>query len=112
MDWTQKTVIVSDAFVSLARALSEGLAGPAGAGMWTTGLNSEGSGVPTHWVSSGLMYSEFALMLQDPQLIFLACQGSVPFETIEAMLASSVISEGDPHQIISEAGLKIIQEET
>jgi hypothetical protein len=111
--WTKRTIIVQDAFAPLARSLCSGIAeGSAGAQMFTTGLSPTGLGSPTHWVSSGLIYEELAALLESSEAIFEACQGQVSLETIQAMLATSVIrQDGDPHAVIAEAGLKLVSEE-
>ena len=62
-DWIYRCLIVPDAHVVFARALSETVAGPAGAGMWTTPLSASGFMPATHWISAGLISGEFAALL-------------------------------------------------
>lgn len=109
--WTQRTIIVQDAYVALARSLCAGIAeGSAGEGMFSTGLSPTGLGSPTHWVSSGLIWESLAALLESPEAIFEACQGQVSLATIQAMLDSSVIRvDEDPHAVLAELGLKIVQ---
>lgn len=77
--------------------------------MFTTPLSSTGTGAPTHWISAGLMWPEFADMLSDPAAIFEAAGGQVPLSTIEAMLAASVIrQDANPHAVLAEMGLRIV----
>jgi hypothetical protein len=112
--WTHRTVIVPDAYVALARSLAAAATvdeGHSGAGMFTTPLSATGTGEPTHWISAGLMWPEFADMLSDPQAIFEASGGQVPLSTIQAMLSASVIrQDANPHAVLQERGLKIVQE--
>mgnify|MGYP003495616505 CR=1 FL=1 len=63
MSWINRTMIVPEGFVDLARALAEGISGPAGAGMWTTGLSADGTEPATHYISAGLIEDTFAALL-------------------------------------------------
>lgn len=110
-EWTTNpiTLIVPAAYAPLARALCAGIAGASGAGMLTTALSADGDEPATHYISSGKLWTEFAAMLENPQAIYDQAQGSVPLETIEAMLNASVIrADEDPHAVLAEVGLKII----
>lgn len=111
-DWLHRTCIIPDAYVALARSLAEAATadeGNSGAGMWTTGLSATGTGAPTHWISAGLMWPEFAAMLEDADAIFTATGGAVPLATIQAMLAASTIrADENPHAVLAELSLKII----
>lgn len=110
--WTHRTIIVPAAYVSLARALAEGIAdGDSGKGMWTAGLSASGVDPATHYISAGLIWPEFATMLADStgQAIFDAAGGQVPKATIQAMLAASTVrADANPHAVLAELGLKII----
>lgn len=110
-EWTQRTIVVPDQFVALARQLAAGIAeGNSGAGMFTVGLSATGTGAPTHWVSAGLIWPEFAAMLEDADAIFAAAGEQVPLATIQAMLAASVVrADENPHAVLAELGLSIIQ---
>jgi hypothetical protein len=112
VSWVQRVLIVPDAYVALARSLAAGIAtGDSGKGMWTTGLNASGSGVATHWISSGLIWPQFAAMLDDStgQAIFTAAGGQIPLATVQAMLAASTIrANADPFAVLAQLGLKII----
>lgn len=112
MSWVLRTIVVPDAFVTLAKSLTGGLAGEAGEGMFTTGLSPTGAGPATHWVSSGLIQEEFALLLSDAALIYEAAGGQVPLSSLEGLLEQSTIREADnPHALFEELGLKLIQEQ-
>ena len=62
MAYIFRTLIVPAANVSLARAIATSF-GPGGEGMWTTPLSSTGAEPATHYVSSGMLPSEFADMV-------------------------------------------------
>lgn len=112
-DWTHRTMVVPAAYVALARSLAASIGvGDSGKGMWTTPLSATGTGTPTHYISAGLIWPEFAAMLADPQSIVTASQGAVTLATVQAMLAASVIrADANPHAVLAELGLKIISEE-
>lgn len=62
-DWTHRTLIVPTEQVEFARLLTATIAGPSGAGMWTTPLSPTGDLPATHWISSGLIDQQFAALL-------------------------------------------------
>lgn len=63
-DWTQRTIIAPAAFAPMARALAAA-AGPAGsgAGMFQAMLSPTAGKPPTHYISAGLIWPEFAYLL-------------------------------------------------
>lgn len=63
-DWTHRTIIVPAAYAPMARALAEA-AGPAGsgAGMFQAMLSPTAGKPPTHYISAGLIWPEFAYLL-------------------------------------------------
>jgi len=61
--WTYRCLIVTDAHVQFAREMCAAVAGPAGAGMWTTPLSPSGAEPATHWISAGLISEDFAALL-------------------------------------------------
>jgi len=63
IDWTHRTLIVPADQVEFARLLTATIAGPSGAGMWTTPLSPTGELPATHWISSGLIDQQFAALL-------------------------------------------------
>ncbi len=63
MSWQHRCMIVPTEHVDLARALCAALAGEGGSGMFTTALSPTGTEPATHWISSGLIESEFADLL-------------------------------------------------
>jgi hypothetical protein len=58
-----RTIIVSDAHVVLARAITETLAPVGGKGMYSTGLSADGTAPATHWISSGFIDADYAALL-------------------------------------------------
>lgn len=61
--WVHRTLIVPTAQVEFARLLTATIAGPSGAGMWSTPLSPTGELPATHWISSGLIDQQFAALL-------------------------------------------------
>lgn len=57
-----RTLIVPEEGVLLARRLAESF-GPAGQGMWTTGLSPTGQNPATHYISSGFIPAQFGYMV-------------------------------------------------
>lgn len=116
MNWVQRVMIVPDAYVALARSLAADIAaGDSGKGMFTTGLNATGTGTATHWISSGLIWPEFADMLADAtgQAIATASGGQVTAHQAAALLAASTVrADADPFAVLAELGLKIINPST
>lgn len=110
--WVHRTMVVPAAYVALARSLAAAIGtGESGKGMFTTPLSATGTGTPTHYISAGLIWPEFAAMLEDPQAIVTASQGAVTLAQVQAMLAASTIrADADPHAVLAEVGLKIISE--
>ena len=105
-------MILPAALAPLAQDLAEGLAGPAGAGMWTTGLSADGSEPATHYVSTGMIEDQFAAALTDADALYAACQAagaSVTQEQCEALVAESDVSADAPFDAFARLGLQIIQ---
>lgn len=63
-DWTHRTIIVPAAFAGMARLLAA-TAGPAGSGggMFQAMLSPDAGKPPTHYISAGLIWPEFAYIL-------------------------------------------------
>jgi hypothetical protein len=114
MAWIHRTMILPAALVPLAQALAEGLAGPAGAGMWVTGLSADGSEPATHYVSTGMIEDQFAAALTDADALYAACQAagaSVTQEQCEALVAGADVSSDSPIDSFSRMGLQIVRGE-
>jgi hypothetical protein len=112
-DWVHMVMIVTSQDHDLAKSLAVGLAGDAAAGMWETRLSATGSNPATHYISSGLIWNEFASILGNAQATFDKSGGQVPLATFEGLYARSILIGGnaDPMQVLAEAGLKLINEE-
>lgn len=110
MSYVQKTTIIPSASVELARNLSVSLAGSAAEGMYQTALSPSGEFPATHYASAGLIGSEFAEMLEDPDLVRVAVlnlQLEIPAADLDALLNEMTISDGDALTAIHVAGLQV-----
>lgn len=128
-----RSLIVPDANVALARQLAETLAGSAGAGMWTTPLSPTGTEPATHWISTGLLGSDFAALLplweyhqdddgtwtdyevspgQPETIVYLAAeQGlTVSLADVEALLNAADVTEQEWPVACGRLGLQMVQE--
>lgn len=61
--WVHRCLIVPDKYVVFARNLTFAIAGESGNNMWTTALSNSGKYPATHWISAGMITSEFAALL-------------------------------------------------
>lgn len=124
---THRTLIISAAQRDLCASLCETLAGPAGAGMYTTALYT--GDTLTHYISAGEISDEFAVILPlteiddegnettspgSPETIaYLAGQAGyvVTPEQVQAILAEADITAGDPRERIAQLGLSLSTQE-
>lgn len=107
--YVHRTLIVPSTLVDLARSLASALAGPPGAGMWTTGLSASGTGEPTHYVSSGMIEDTFVGLLTNATALNALVQeaglGEIfSTESIEMLVAQSDVSG---HEIETEEGVNV-----
>ena len=127
MTYTFRTFIVPAAVVDMARAMCVGLAGPAGDGMFITGLSATGNAPATHFISSGPISDEMAALLPlttvnpdgstttargDPAYVVeLAAQAgiTVTVEQVAGLLASVDVSDQAPFAAMERLGLKLVQ---
>lgn len=123
MSWVHRCMIVPTEHAELARKLCETLAGPGGAGMFTTPLSTTGVDPATHYISSGLIESDFADLLPliefpadadpvihpgQPDLItqMATDQGmGVTVDEVQALLASVGVTEQPPFAAMERLGL-------
>lgn len=128
MSWQHRCMIVPAEHVDLARVLCETLAGPGGAGMFTTPLSTTGVDPATHYISSGLIESDFADLLPliefpadadpvihpgRPDLItqMATDQGmGVTVDEVQALLASVDVTEQPPTDALDRLGLRLSAE--
>lgn len=124
-EWTNRTLIVPSAQVEFARLLTATIAGPSGAGMWTTPLSPTGELPATHCISSGLIDQQFAALLpltehpadSDPVrtpghpevCAHLATEAgmTVTPEQVAALFAASSVTAEDAHTAMARMGLMI-----
>lgn len=120
IDWTHRSIIVPKAQAQLARDLCAALAGPGGAGMFTTGLSADGKAPATHWISAGLIDAQFAALLPlndtpgQPDTVFdLAQQAgmTVTLDQVQALLSAVVVTELEPLAAIEAQGLVLVSED-
>ena len=127
MSWVHRCMIVPAEHADLARLLCETLAGPGGAGMFTTALSATGDDPATHYISSGLIESDFADLLPlielpadadpvihpgQPDLIIqmATTQGmGVTFDEVLALLAAVDVTGQDAFAALDRLGLRIVQ---
>jgi len=111
--WAHRSMIVPTAFAPLARGLCEGLAGPGGSGMFATGLSADGTLPATHYISAGVIESDFAALLPldgaggQAETVVAAAQGMVTLEQIAALFAAVDVSEQLPHDALARIGLQL-----
>ena len=128
MSWVHRCMIVPTEHAELARKLCETLAGPGGAGMFTTPLSTTGVDPATHYISSGLLESDFADLLPliefpadadpvihpgQPDLItqMATDQGmGVTVDEVQALLASVDVTEQPPTDALDRLGLRLSAE--
>jgi hypothetical protein len=124
---THRTLIVPLAHVPLADALCSALAGPAGSGMFITGLSATGSDPVTHYISSGVISDEMAALLPlttvnpdgstttapgDPAYVVeLAAQAGITVTRaqIDALYAAIDVSDQEPFAALDRLGFKLVQ---
>ncbi len=120
MSWLHRCMIVPAEHADLARVLCETLAGPGGAGMFTTALSPTGTEPATHWISSGLIESEFADLLPlgstpgQPDVVHsLALQSGmfVSIDDITGLLAAVDVSDQSPLEAMDRLGVRMVQGE-
>lgn len=125
--WAYRCLIVTASQAELARVLCATLAGPGGAGMFTTPLSPTGKEPATHFISSGLLDEQFAQLLPliefpadaepviypgQPELIaqMASAQGmAVTPEEVQALLAASDVTEQEAFTALARLGLQIVQ---
>lgn len=81
--------------------------------MFITRLSTSGTVPATHYISSGMIEEEFAIMLTDASLIKAACDNVgivITLAAIQSLLSASDVSEEEPFIAINRLGLKMIQE--
>ena len=128
-----RTLIVTAADASLAQQIAVTLAPTGGSNMWTTGLSASGNDPATHYVSTGLIGPDFAMLVPctfwaldedgewvvtgsepgNAALVVLACASMDPplaltEKQVQGMMDRTDISDQEPFVAFSRAGLKMI----
>lgn len=114
--WAHRFMVVPDAQKAVARSLVLQIApAPSADGMWTTGLNTLGTGVPTHWVSTGQIDANFAALLGNAAATLSAYQSAggttITLAQIQALYTAATIrsdAKGQELAAIAALGLKLI----
>lgn len=127
MAWTFRTMIVADAVVDTCRSLAMLLAGE-GQKLWTTPLSPDGTEPATHWVSTGLIESQFGDLMplsewtQDeegawteteispgtPALLAELSDGAVTEEQVIAIFSMCDVTLEEPQQALNRLGLQMV----
>lgn len=109
MRYVHRCIIVPAEQSELARVLCETLAGPGGSGMFTTPLSQDGHAPATHYISSGMIESEFAQLLASTVEQICAYAQSlgiaVSCEVLAGILAASDVSDDSADVAMARLGL-------
>lgn len=127
--WVHRTMIVPQAFRSLAQQLCAGLAGPSGTNMFGVDLGTTPSGTTTHGMSAGLIQPQFAGLMpldawdedagtytrldpgQPEQIVAGAAALGVtlPLATVQALLAAVRVADEPWQQALAQQALYMVQ---
>lgn len=133
-DWAFRTLIVPAAQAPLARQVAATLSPSGGQNMWLTGLSATGNAPATHYVSTGLISPEFAMLVPeqmweqdengdwvqtgsspgDPVLCYQMCVAagmSVTQAQINAVYATADVTGQEPFVAFDRLSLQIVQGE-
>jgi hypothetical protein len=114
MSYTHRTLIIPADIAPACQQLTLALSGESGAEMFTTGLSATGAEPATHFISSGMIYYEFAAMLADAQVMFGACQTaglSTTLSECESILSAADVSDDEPFVAMARMGLLMLETE-
>ncbi|HBM28027.1 MAG TPA: hypothetical protein DDZ92_03895 [Halomonas sp.] len=108
-----RTIIVPAEHVETARTLAAAVS-PAGIGMFTSALYT--GETLSHYVSTGKIDSDFALVLSDVGIAMAAALAGDPeypgtTEQLTALLAAVDVSEEPPFDAFARLGLQLVQSE-
>jgi hypothetical protein len=116
MSYIFRTLICPAPLQTTLQGLMVQLAGPAGDGMFETGLSLTGALPATHYISSGAIGVEFELPLSSPEAMHQTCTAAgapVTLAQCEAIFAACEIvdtSTEDVHTTLNRLGLKLVEE--
>ena len=134
MSWSFRTLIVTAADAPLAREIAVTLSPEGGKQMWVAGLSADGSEPATHFVSTGAISPEFAVLMPDqtweqdengtwtmtdsvpgdPTTLHGLCVAvgmTVTLQDIEAVFTASDVTEQEPGVALTRLGLQAVQTE-
>jgi len=134
MSWSFRTLIVTAADAPLARSIAVTLSPEGGKQMWIAGLSADGSEPATHFVSTGAISPEFAVLMPsqtweqdengtwtmtdsvpgDAAMLHGLCVAAgmtVTLQDIEAVFTASDVTEQEPGVALTRLGLQAVQSE-
>jgi hypothetical protein len=132
-DWAFRSLITTAATTPLARDIAATLSPSGGQNMWLTGLSATGNAPATHYVSTGLISPEFAMLVPeqvweqdangdwvqtgsspgDPVLCYQMCIAgglTVTQAQVDAVYAAADVTEQEPFVAFARLGLQMVQE--
>lgn len=130
--WDFRTLITTAATTPLARDIATTLSPSGGQNMWLTGLSATGNAPATHYVSTGLISPEFAMLVPeqvweqdangdwvqtgsspgDPVLCYQMCIAgglTVTQAQVNAVYATADVTAQEPFTAFARLGLKMVQ---
>ena len=133
MDWSFRTLVTTAATTALARDIAATLSPSGGQNMWLTGLSATGNAPATHYVSTGLISPEFAMLVPeqmweqdengdwvqtssspgDPVLCYQMCVAgglTVTQAQVNAVYAAADVTQQEPFTAFARLGLQMVQE--
>jgi len=131
--WAFRSLICTAATTPLARDIAATLSPTGGQNMWLTGLSATGSAPATHYVSTGLISPEFAMLVPeqvweqdangdwvqtgsspgDPVLCYQMCVAgglTVTQAQVNAVYATADVTQQEPFVAFARLGLQMVQE--
>jgi len=132
-DWAFRTLITTAATTPLARDIAATLSPSGGQNMWLTGLSATGNAPATHYVSTGLISPEFAMLVPeqvweqdengdwvqtggspgDPVMCYEMCIAgglTVTQAQVDAVYAAADVTQQEPFVAFARLGLQMVQE--
>ena len=133
MDWSFRTLVTTTATTPLARDIAATLSPSGGQNMWLTGLSATGNAPATHYVSTGLISPEFAMLVPeqvweqdengdwvqtgsspgDPVMCYEMCIAgglTVTQAQVNAVYAAADVTQQEPFVAFARLGLLMVQE--
>lgn len=106
-----KTIIIPINYQGLANSLAEGLAGSSGINMFDVTL-CDMNNIVTHCVATGMIYSEFNLILTDAVMLYnRVSQYNITQQQCDDLINSSDVSSDEPFCAFSRLGLTLYEGE-